>query len=126
MFNLRHRRYEYNTISLNNRYWMNIEEVLFVIFDREPDSFQLNEVHRHRMREENNTAMMDQKSDHSSRPIRLPRMTIENRLIFQLKRSIFTSGQLRKLSVDRIERRERRSLNVFKSLCTLKAVCNSC
>jgi len=38
---------------------------------------------------------------------------------------MFTSGQLWKLSVERIDRSERRSLNVFKSDCTLNAVFNS-
>jgi hypothetical protein len=38
----------------------------------------------------------------------------------------FTSGQLSKLSDERIDRSDRRSLNVFKSFCTLKTVWNSC
>lgn len=52
---------------------MNNEVILFVTFDREPDFSQLNEVHRHRKKVENSKVMMDQRSDHWRRAIRLPK-----------------------------------------------------
>lgn len=65
---------------------MNNEEVLFVIFDRKLDFSQLNEVHKHKKMEENNTVTMDQKSNRSSRPIRLPKEE-EKRLIMRRKQT---------------------------------------
>ena len=103
-------------ILQDNQYPMNNEVISFVIFDIEFDFSRLNEVHRHNKVVMNSKEMMDQILNHSYRPIRHPK---HDKLICiqkEIKRSLFTSGQLSKLSTERIDRSDRRSLNVLKSL----------
>lgn len=115
LFNVHHKHYVCNIILPDNPCPTYNEVISFVISDRKLDSFQLNEVHRHSTVVGNNTAMMDRISNHSYQPIRHPNAREEVLLSKMSNPSFLTSGQLSKLSDERIDFNDRRSLNVFKS-----------